>query len=253
MKITIITVTYNSEKTIERAIKSVLSQSILSSAGQKEAELEYLIVDGAGKDGTVAVAESFKKAFEQAGVSYKIISEPDSGIYDAMNKGIALATGDVIGILNSDDWYEPDALENVVQTFEEKDCDLMFAHIRMHGARGGTFIKKARLRRFQTSRDWNHPTMFVRTALYRQYPFANLGIYDDYGFYLKMRRLNCKIVTVDKVLANFSMGGASNRKRLKDAVMRIRTRYLYCYRINGYSRWYLAECVAIEVAKMLLG
>ncbi len=248
MKITIITVTYNSEKSIENTIASVLGQSVLG-----QVQLEYLIIDGASQDATVARAESCRAALEQAGVMFRIVSEPDKGIYDAMNKGIALATGDIIGILNSDDWYEPDALETVLGTFHKTACDMMFANIRIHRADATTFVKKARQRKVQTSRDWNHPTTFVKAALYKQHPFANLGIHDDYGFYLKMRRMGIKIVTVDKVLANFRLGGASNHKSLKEAVKRIKDRYKYCYRINGYSRWYLVECVVIEAVKMILG
>lgn len=254
IKISIITVAYNSEKTIGNAIESVLGQSIFrKNIVQDRDRLEYLVIDGASKDGTVQTAEGYRSAFEAAGVEYRILSEPDNGIYDAMNKGIRLATGDIIGILNSDDWYEPDALETVLHTFRTKACDLMFADIKMHRADGSTFIKKARLGRFETSRHWNHPTTFVKAQLYKQYPFRNLGIHDDYGFYLQMRKLGVSIVTVDKVLADFCMGGASNHKDLKAAGKRIRDRYLYCYRINGYSRWYLAECVAIEAAKLILG
>ena len=189
MKITIITVAYNSEKSVETAISSVLGQSILKDTARREkAKLEYLIIDGASKDGTVQKAEGFRTAFEQAGVEYRIVSEPDHGIYDAMNKGIRLATGDIIGILNSDDWYEPETLKMVEKTFCETACDLMFADICMHKADHSCFIKKARQRRFQTSRDWNHPTTFVKAELYKQYPFACQGIHDDYGFYLDLRK-----------------------------------------------------------------
>lgn len=245
MKVSIITVTYESEKSIERTVESVL--------GQTYQEIEYLIVDGASKDKTVMVAESYRQRLEERGISLRIVSEPDQGIYDAMNKGIALAQGDIIGILNSDDWYESDAVETAVTTFQVTGCDLLFANIRMHKADGSSFLKKARLRRFQTSRDWNHPTTFVKAALYKQYPFRQLGIHDDYGFYLQMHRLKKNIVTIDKVLAHFQMGGASNHKSFREARTRIRDRYQYCYRINGYSRWYFIECVAIEAAKMILG
>lgn len=113
-------------------------------------------------------------------------------------------------------------------------------------------MKKARQRRFyQTSRDWNHPTMFVKGELYKQYPFRDLGIHDDYGFYLRMRKQKRRIAVVNRLMANFKMGGASNRKSLKEAKKRILDRYRFCYRINGYSRWYLAECVWIEAAKWL--
>ena len=245
MKVSIITVSYNSEKTIAHTIESVLAQTY--------DVIEYWIIDGKSSDGTVTLAESYCSAMEQKGIIYHILSEPDGGIYDAMNKGIRLATGDVIGIINSDDWYEPDAVGTAVHTFEKTGCDLMFANIRMHKADGSTFIKKARLRKFQTSRDWNHPTTFVKAELYKNYPFRNQGIHDDYGFFLQMWSQNRKIVIVDQILANFHMGGASNHKDLRASVKRIRDRYRYCYRINGYSRWYMIECVAIEAAKFILG
>lgn len=245
MKISIITIAYNSENCIGRTIESVLAQDY--------PDIEYWIIDGKSSDRTVEVAEGYRSAMEAKKIDYHVLSEPDGGIYDAMNKGIRLATGDVIGILNSDDTYEPDTLETVAATFEREHCDLMYANIRMHKTDGTTFIKKARMRRIETSRDWNHPTTFVRADIYKANPFRNLGIHDDYGFFLQMKQQKRNIVIVDKVLANFRMGGASNHKDLKAAVKRIRDRYKYCYRINGYSRWYLIECVVIEVAKMVLG
>lgn len=252
MKISIITVAYNSEKEIVPTIESILAQTGIFDV-PKKVELEYLVIDGNSTDGTVTVAESYRGQMEEKGICYRIVSEPDGGIYDAMNKGIRLATGDIIGIINSEDWYEPDALYTVAKTFLRKNCDLMFGNIRIHKADGSTFIKKARQRRFQTSRDWNHPTMFVKAELYKNHPFLNKGIHDDYGFYLKMRRLPVRIVTANRVLADFRMGGASNKKSIKAAGKRILDRYRYCYRVNGYSRWYLIECVAIEAAKFLLG
>ena len=170
-----------------------------------------------------------------------------------MNKGIQLAEGDIIGILNSNDWYEPDTVETVVKEFAQENCDLLFANIRMHKRDGSSFVKKARIRSFQTSRDWNHPTMFVRADVYKSHPFRNKGIHDDYGCYLQIAKEGYRMITLDKVLANFRMGGVSNHKSLKEAVQRIKDRYRWCYRVNGYSRWYLLECIAIEAAKMLLG
>ena len=153
MKITIITITYNSEKTIARTMESVLSQSMLEKSNGED-RVEYLLIDGKSSDTTVAVAESFRSRMEAKGIELRILSEKDQGIYDAMNKGIRQATGDVIGILNSDDWYEKETLQTVADTFRRENCDLMFANIRMHRADGSTFVKKARLRSFQTSRDW---------------------------------------------------------------------------------------------------
>lgn len=244
-RVSIITICYNSEAVIRRTIESVLAQTYDN--------IEYLIVDGASKDATVQIAESYRERLEAKGFTYRIISEPDEGIYDAMNKGIALAEGEIIGLLNSGDWYEPETVSVVTETFERQQCELMFANIRMHKADGSSFVKKARIRKFQTSRDWNHPTTFVKAAVYKTHPFRKLGIHDDYGFYLQVRKEGISIVTVDKVLANFVMGGASNHKSIKAAIKRIKERYKYCYRINGYSRWYMVECILIEAAKWLLG
>lgn len=243
--VSIVTVTYNSEKTLGITMESVLAQTY--------DRIEYLIIDGASSDGTVSLAESYRERMEQKGICLRIVSEPDSGIYDAMNKGIQLAEGDIIGILNSNDWYEPDTVETVVKEFAQENCDLLFANIRMHKRDDSSFVKKARIRSFQTSRDWNHPTMFVRADVYKSHPFRNKGIHDDYGCYLQIAKEGYRMITLDKVLANFRMGGVSNHKSLKEAVQRIKDRYRWCYRVNGYSRWYLLECIAIEAAKMLLG
>ena len=243
--VSIVTVTYNSERTLGITMESVLTQTY--------DRIEYLIIDGASSDGAVSLAESYKERMEQKGICLRIVSEPDSGIYDAMNKGIQLAEGDIIGILNSNDWYEPDTVETVVKEFAQENCDLLFANIRMHKRDGSSFVKKARIRSFQTSRDWNHPTMFVRADVYKSHPFRNKGIHDDYGCYLQIAKEGYRMITLDKVLANFRMGGVSNHKSLKEAVQRIKDRYRWCYRVNGYSRWYLLECIAIEAAKMLLG
>ena len=211
MKLTVITIAYNSAPDIGCTIKSVLAQE----QGDVPYTLEYLIIDGASSDDTVAVAESYIPAMADKGIDYRISSEPDKGIYDAMNKGIKLATGDIIGILNSGDWYEPIAAATVAATFTKAGCDLMYANICMHRSDGSTFIKKARQRRFQTSRDWNHPTTFVRAQLYKQFPFRCLGIHDDYGFFLQMRRQGRWIVTVDETLADFVMGGEFRGRTLK--------------------------------------
>lgn len=246
MKVSIITIAYNSEASIVKTIESVLTQSY--------GHIEYLIIDGDSSDGTVAAAERYRKAFAEKGIEYHIYSEPDHGIYDAMNKGIRLASGDIIGFLNCGDWYESGTINTAVRVFRKTDCELMFGNIRIHKKDGSHFVKRAKQRKYyQTSRDWNHPTMFVRSELHKRFPFIDLGIHDDYGFYLKMRKQNRRIVVVNKVLANFSMGGASNNKSLREAMKRIQDRYQYCYRRNGYSRWYLVECIFIEAAKLILG
>lgn len=109
MKITVITVCLNSAETIEKTVKSV--------AAQECSELEYIVVDGGSTDGTLDILKKYKSAMDI------LVSEPDQGIFDAMNKGIGLSTGDVIAFLNSDDWYEKDALKIVEKAFDDKPCD----------------------------------------------------------------------------------------------------------------------------------
>ncbi|MBQ6968640.1 MAG: glycosyltransferase [Lachnospiraceae bacterium] len=243
MSTSIITVCFNSEKTILRTMESVLNQT--------RAPYEYIIVDGLSTDCTVAKAESMREAFENKNIALHIISEKDEGIYDAMNKGIEMAEGDIIGIINSDDFYEPEAVEVMEDTFKDTGCDLAFADIRMIMTNGRSFIKKARVRKYLTSRDWNHPTQFVSRKVYEKYRYKCRDISDDMELYFRVRKAGYKIVAVNQVLADFTMGGVSNRIPLKEIVPRIKRRYRI-YRENGYSRFYIFECVAFELIKFVL-
>ncbi len=242
--VTIVTVAFNSEKTIEKTIKSVLNQTY--------PKIEYLIIDGKSGDQTVEIAKTYEEQALKKGYSYRIVSEKDRGIYDAMNKGIALAKGEIMGFINSDDWYEKDAVALSVKTMLKKQCDITFGDIAIHKADGSRIVKRAKLSRYETSRHWNHPTMFVKTSVYRAFPFRQKGIHDDYGAYLAMKKAGKKVEAVHRVLANFSMGGASNKRSLKLSVKRIKDRY-GCYRDNGYGRWYFLECILMEAGKFILG
>ena len=243
MLTSIITVCFNSEKTILRTMESVLYQT--------RPPYEYIIVDGLSTDGTVAKAESMRGAFEEKNIALRIISEKDEGIYDAMNKGIEKAQGDIIGIINSDDFYESEAVEVMEETFKDTGCDLAFADIRMIMTNGRSFIKRARVRKYLTSRDWNHPTQFVSRKVYEKYRYKCRDISDDMELYFRVRKAGYRIVAVNKVLADFTMGGVSNRIPLKEVIPRIKRRYRI-YRENGYSRFYIFECVAFEVIKFIL-
>ena len=245
MKISIITISYNSEAVIAKTIESVLNQDY-------KGKVEYLIIDGASSDRTVEIAESYRPQFEAKGRQYVITSEPDNGIYDAMNKGIRKASGDIVGILNSGDWYEPAALRIVASTYRKRPFDMFYADIRLVKPDGSVIIKRSGYDRIVTSRHWNHPTTFVTKKTYEELgAFRCMGIHDDFEFLLRVRKAGKKIVIRNIVLADFATGGASNQKNLKKSIERIRDRY-QGYRVNGYSRLYLIECVAIEAAKWIL-
>ena len=238
----IITVTYNSEKTLKDTLESVLNQTMPPT--------EYIIVDGVSTDSTIEIAESYRNAFENRGIKYKIISEPDNGIYDAMNKGILASTGDIIGMINSDDWYEPQAAQRAIETYVSKNYDMMFADIIIH-KNGRTLTKKAKRGKWVTSRTWNHPTTFTHKSVYKENLFPLNSIYDDFDLYIKLHKENKNIVVINEVLANYRLGGASNQKGFSAAWKRMKTRYSI-YRKHGYSRIYILECFFIEGAKFLL-
>lgn len=244
MLVSIITVCYNSADTVAKAIESVLSQTY--------PYIEYIIVDGLSKDNTVEIAKGYEEAFRQKGYTYRIISEKDKGIYDAMNKGIRMAGGELIGMINSDDWYEPIAVETAVNAYQQENCDVFYGDINLIRSNGQIIVKKSRLDRFPSTRHWNHPTTFITKKAYDEVGlYHNEAIYDDFDLILRMRRAGKKIAIRNVVLANFKTGGVSNEKSLKKCFKRIKIRYKN-YRNNGYSFLYIFECVAMEFAKLIL-
>lgn len=199
-KFSIITVCFNSEKTIERTIVSVLSQSYKN--------FEYIIVDGASTDGTLNIIKSYTEKYPD---KIKLISEKDNGIYDAMNKGIRAASGDLIGIVNSDDYYEIDALENISRAYDGKKYEIVYGMLRTikDGKEVSVYIK---------NHQWleedmiTHPTCFVTKGIYDDF-----GVYSlkyqysaDYEFMLRVSKIPQVVFRpVYKIISNFSIDGAS--------------------------------------------
>ncbi|MEH2957649.1 glycosyltransferase family 2 protein [Candidatus Merdisoma sp. JLR.KK006] len=245
MKFSIITVCFNSEAVIRKTIESVLEQDYMG-------DVEYLIIDGASKDRTVEIAKGYMGKFKSKGYEYIILSEPDKGIYDAMNKGIGKSTGDIVGIINSGDWYEPIALSTVAETYKATPFDMFYADINLIKRDGNIIVKHSRPDKIVTSRHWNHPTSFVTQKAYDELGlFRCVGIHDDFEFLLRVKKVGKSIVIKNVVLANFTTGGTSNSKSFKKSLKRIQDRYM-SYRVNGYSPLYLIECVGIEVAKAIM-
>lgn len=242
MKTSIITVSYNSEKTIENTILSVLDQTVLPD--------EYFIIDGGSNDSTVFVAKNYKERFCQKGISYKIISEKDEGIYDAMNKGIKMASGDFIGIINSDDWYELSAIEKLKEMYKCKYFDVFYGDLCIRMENGKFFIKKARNSKFISSRYWNHPSMFVSKKIYEKYLYNSKEMFADFDFFLKLKKNNVKFEILNEVLANFRLGGISNNKSLISTLKDVKERYKI-YRRNGYGKQYFFESLYVEIGKYI--
>ncbi len=244
IRISVVTVSYNSATTIEDTIRSVLAQSY--------PPYEYIVMDGGSTDETIDIIESFRQEFAGRNITLKVYSEKDDGIYDAMNKGVKAATGDVIGIINSDDWYEPDALAVVARTYDKTPFDLFYADLRMILPDGKSFVKHSRDRRYATSRDWNHPTTFITKDIYDRYQYRNDTIHDDYDLILRLKAANVRTVVVNTVIADFRMNGVSHKRSLSGALSRIKIKY-GIYRQNGYAWYYIFECVMVELGKLIIG
>ncbi len=228
---TVITVCYNSEKTIERTLQSVLNQT--------EQDYEYLIIDGASTDGTLDIVRSYETKF---GDRLHIFSEKDNGIYDAMNKGIAKASGELVGLVNSDDYYELDALENMKKAYFEnigckgnsksQDVDSKH-HVIFYGMQRSLKNSEEIEIEFVNHRILGegmicHPTCFVSRAVYNDF-----GAYDtnyrsaaDLDFLLRIKNTtDTKFVPVYHIISNFELGGMSASGRGAREAAKVRCKY----------------------------
>ena len=203
MLISIITPSFNSSETIKACLESIKTQSYKN--------IEHLIIDGASKDETIKIAKEYSHI-------HSIISEPDHGIYDAMNKGIKSCTGDIIGILNSDDHYAtPDVISRVAEKFEDKETDAVYGDLNYVNT-SGKIIRKWRSGKYDRNhflQGWMppHPTFFIRREYYEKYGLYNtdFSISADYELMLRMlykHNLSCDYIP--EVLVSMLTGGHSN-------------------------------------------
>ena len=222
MKVTIITVCYNSANTIEKTILSVRNQTYKN--------IEYIIVDGNSKDTTLSIIKKHENIISNW------ISEPDKGLYDAMNKGIDMATGDLIGILNSDDVFNSESvIEEIVDFHKRYDIDASVGNIVQHKENG-------KIIRMYSSKYWNpeklkigfmppHPSIFFNKELFNKYGYYDLGfkIGADYElitrFFLK-NKITWKysdITTTAMLVGGLSSSGTSSYKLITKEIQRALT------------------------------
>ncbi|WBA13948.1 glycosyltransferase family 2 protein [Salinivibrio proteolyticus] len=207
MKVTIITATFNSENTIKDTLASLDSQDY--------PDIEYIVIDGGSTDNTVQLVKNQSKRLT------KIVSEPDQGIYDALNKGIALATGDIIGFLHSDDILAyPTAISDVITQFLRHDADAVYADLDYvetdNVARVVRRWRSGEYKRAKLTKGWMppHPTFYMKRSLYRTYGGFDLSyrIAADYESMLRYLFVNhVKAVYLPKVTIKMRLGGISNR------------------------------------------
>lgn len=205
MKVSIITPSFNSAATIADTLRSVSEQTY--------PDIEHIIIDGASKDATLEIVASFDHVA-------RIISEKDNGIYDAMNKGIQEANGDIIGILNSDDFFaDPNVISDIVAKMKEENSDSAYGDL--------TYVDPVNTHKID--RNWKsgnfnassflwgwmppHPTFFVRKEIYKRYGKFNLELRSaaDYEFMLRVLYKNrISTVYIPRVLVRMRSGGNSN-------------------------------------------
>lgn len=239
IKVSIITVCYNSEKTIRKTIESVLNQTYKN--------IEYIIVDGASKDGTLDIINEYREAFEKRLI---VVSEPDDGIYYAMNKGIKISTGDLIGIINSDDWYEEDAVEKIIKNYIEKHESEYEVYYGMTGIiKEGALITVSKSSHENLENEMiSHPSCFVTKSSYDKYGGFNTKYSSvaDYDLMLRYKRSNIiRFIPVDEHIANFSMGGMCSTGKAYIDLMRLKMNYKKISIMKGYTeitKAYLAIC-----------
>ena len=203
--ISIITIVRNAEKTLHECLDSVVNQSV---------KAERIIIDGASTDSTLKIIEHYKAE------NTKIISEPDHGMYDAMNKGLGMVTGDIIGILNADDFYSSNAvLQKVVDVFDDPDVDACYGDlIYVDENDTSKVIRYWKSQEYDPQRfywGWMppHPTFFVRRSVYGKFGVFRLdmGTAADYEIMLRFllkHRINARYIP--QVLVHMRAGGASN-------------------------------------------
>jgi glycosyltransferase involved in cell wall biosynthesis len=204
-KISIITVSFNAQASISRCIESVIGQTFKN--------YEYIIIDGASTDNTVEIVKKYATNISV------LVSEPDKGIYDAINKGIMLAKGDVIGVLNSDDYFaDTNVLNLIADAFIKKNAEIVYADLDYVNPDGG-IIRKWRSGEYEAGKfNWGwmppHPTFYCKRNLFEKYGFYSLeyGTAADYELMLRfIHRYKIDPFYIKKVMVKMKIGGASNK------------------------------------------
>lgn len=235
-RISIVTVVHNGAATLGRTVHSVLSQDYPA--------VEYLIVDGGSDDGTLEIIRQFEERIDYW------LSEPDAGISDAFNKGIALSTGYVIGLLNADDWYEPgETLSAVARVFEETDADIVYGKLRYWAGTERSYLVQSDANLLSSGMTVGHPTVFVRRSCYERLGLFRLDFAQamDYEWLLRAKMSGARFRYLDRCIANMHSGGIGDRRWRKSVLEVARARAMHLP--NARSRLHRVAYVAWTITK----
>jgi len=207
-KISLITVTYNAGATIKCCIESVLAQNYNN--------IEYIIIDGGSSDETLPIINTYKEHIKF------FVSEPDNGIYDAMNKGIKLATGEIVGTLNADDVFaDTDVLSNIAVAFRQKGVLIVYGNLNYVNLQGNIVRKWVATGYKSGAFNWGwmppHPSFYCKKELFEHFGLYDLqyGTAGDYELMLRFMHLNkIDAFHLDKVIVKMAIGGVSNKSYL---------------------------------------
>ena len=209
MKISIITVCYNSVSTIRDTFESVLNQTY--------SDIEYVVVDGISNDGTISIIKEYEQKFNGR---MKWISEPDNGLYDAMNKGIKITTGDIVGILNSDDiFFDYTVLEKIRIAFSNSEdicavyADLYYVYTDNMNIIARKWIT-GKQKLFKTGWHPAHPALYIKKEIYDKYGLFNLNYKLASDFEIMLRfidKYKVNIVYLPEVIIKMRLGGKTNK------------------------------------------
>ncbi len=204
IKVSIVTVTYNSAASIHRTIESVLAQDY--------PHIEYIIVDGNSTDSTMEVIREYGNRIA------RVISEPDEGIYDAMNKGIALATGDIVGVLNSDDFFTHDSVVSTIAGQFDGSIDALYGDVQFVSDTTGKVTRYYSSQKFRPSRlkqglSPAHPTFYVKREFYERYGNYNIRykIAADFDLFARFFQTPMRYRYIQEPLVTMRQGGISTR------------------------------------------
>jgi glycosyltransferase involved in cell wall biosynthesis len=236
--VSIITIVYNGEKYVHNAIESVLNQSYQN--------IEYIVVDGGSTDNTLSILKKYEQSI------HSLVSEKDKGISDAFNKGLKKAKGEIVGILNADDWYETYTVQEVVENFT--DSDIVYGDMLLWKNGKIDFRLQGNHEFLPKEMTINHPTVFVRKNCYDMF-----GVFDenyvcamDYDILLRLYVNNCRFKYIHKVLANMRWAGLSDSRwqlGCRETLV-IKNKYLPHRKLRN-QLYYYKHIMAIGLPKLL--